>query len=73
MEDPRLAGFTLVGRSLIAELLARVAALEHAVGNPVEGELLEAEERDPVQAGFEAYRGRARQIEDRRERKEQAP
>jgi len=30
------------------------------------------EQRDPAQAGFEAYRRRAREIEDRRERKEQA-
>jgi hypothetical protein len=30
------------------------------------------EQRDPAQVGFEAYRRRAREIEDRRE-KEQAP
>ena len=33
------------------------------------------EQRDPAQVGFEAYRRRAREIEDRREKKEkeQAP
>jgi len=52
-------------------LTTRVQALEHSAATPVEGELIEADPADPVQAGFDAYRARAREVEDRHERRQE--
>lgn len=51
-------------------LFARIAALEERV-TALEARAA-AEPEDPIRAGFEAYRGRARQVEDRRERRDEA-